>query len=53
MALKRIINDMNLKGMRLPMMDYLIYDDERLQQFECSLDPKVIAMNLNKVKYHV
>jgi hypothetical protein len=53
MAIKRILNDINVKGMHVPDTDYLIYDDERLTQFNMSLDPKVIAMNLNKCRYMV
>ena len=47
-ALKKIMNEMNLKGFAKPEFSYLVYDDDRLDQFDESIDPRDIAMKVKK-----
>ena len=44
---------MNLKGLTLPEFNYLVYDDDRLDQFDESIDPKLIALKVKKYSYEV
>ena len=44
---------MNVKGLHLPSNDYLIYDDDRLCQFDMSLDAKMLQNHVPRCNYQV